>query len=167
MEPIRASYRVKESDFMKSCDAHWNALGQGAAKLTVAGLASVLVGAVVAWYFPWGLIHTLALAIVGLGGLLAAIVPLRLFIWRRAYRDAKKFQDAITIEFTDDTIHVESAAGISDLKWNAYNRYLITPEFFILYMAKHTFSVIPRSAFSEDDQRSLQSLFEARFVPVK
>ncbi len=166
MEPISASYEISETDFMKACDSHWKALGQSAGKLTLAGLASVAIGGVIAWYFPWGLLHGLALAVVALGGLLAAIVPLRSLIWRRAYRDAKKFQEAITIEFSDDIIHVESAAGISDLKWDAYNRYLITPEFFILYMAKHTFSIIPCSAFSSDDRSRLENLFSSRFEPL-
>ncbi len=166
MEPIRASYEVSEDDFMKACDRHWKAHGQSGTKLTLAGLASVTIGGVIAWYFPWGLLHMLALAVVGLGGLLAAIVPLRFFIWRRAYREAKKFREAITIEFSDDIIHVESAAGISDLKWDAYNRCLVTPDFFILYMAKHTFSVIPRTAFSPDAQTKLEALFSERFSAV-
>lgn len=162
MTSIKATYAVTEADFMKACEAHWRALRQGSALTTLIGLGSVVLGATVAWIYPWGLAHKLSLAIVGLGGLFPLIVIVRYFIWRKAYRDARKFQDAISIEFGEDVIHVESAAGVSDLKWEAYHRYLETPDFYILYMAKHAFSVIPKGAFSSEDRDRLVQLFRRK-----
>lgn len=165
MTAIRATYHLSEADFMKACEAHWRAMRQGSLSATLIGLGAVLLGAAVAWRFPRGLTHTLALTIVGVGGLFPAIIIARYFIWRKTYRDARKFQDSLSIEFTDEIIHVASAAGASDLNWSAYHRYLETEEFYMLYMAKHVFSVIPKKAFSPEDRNRLERLFRQKLPP--
>lgn len=166
MDALTATYSVSEADFMKACEAHWRARKMGSALGTLVGLAAVLLGAAVAWLYPSGVIHKLALAIVVVGGVYPLVIILRYFIWRKAYRDARKFQDSIAVTFTDDGIHVESAAGVSDLNWSAYNRFLMTPDFYILYMARNTFSVIPRTAFNAADRDALEQLLKRKLKPA-
>jgi hypothetical protein len=67
-------------------------------------------------------------------------------------RDAKKYNEDISVVITDDSIHVETAEGKSDLNWGFFTSYLGTPEHMLLYMTRRSFSVIPKSAFP-DKQR--------------
>lgn len=163
--PLRATYRLSEAEFMNACELHWKARGQGAAMGTGIGLAAVLLGAFLAWRYPFGLTYKLSLAIVALGGLFPVVILIRGWIWRRAYRGAKKFHDNITIAFDEDTIHVETAAGVSDLNWGAYNRFREFGDFFILYISAHNFSVIPSSAFAESDRDELRALLKRKLAP--
>lgn len=163
--PLRATYRLSEAEFMNACERHWKALGQGSAMGVNIGLAAVLLGGFLAWRFPWGLAHKLCLAIVAVGGLFPVVILVRGWVWRRAYRGAKKFHDNITIAFNEDSIHVETAAGVSDLNWTAYRRFRELGDYFILYMSTHTFSVIPATAFSPADREELRTLLRRKFAP--
>jgi len=110
----------------------------------------------------------LALILAVVGGLLLFLTWLRYFLWRRAFREAKRFNDDIAITMNDDSLHVESAEGKSDLKWGFYTWYLDTPEHVLLYMTKRNFSVIPKSAFQDDAQiQGFMNLVRSKLGKIK
>jgi len=129
---------------MSACNAHWTAHRQGAKGNLIIGFVGLVVGLVFIASMFW-----IAVLILIAGSVLIFITLLRSFLWKRAFRDAKKYNNDISITFNDDLIRVESAAGKSDLKWGFYSWYLDTPEYILLYMTKRNFSVIPKSAFND------------------
>ena len=145
MEPISIRYRLTEAEFMAACNAHWSARHQGTLSNLIAGGAGMVLGLVLfaCSYRWWGEF------LVWLGILLLVITGLRWFLWRRAFRETKKFTDEIAVVFQEETIHVESTEGKSDLNWSFYTWYLEAPGQILLYTTKRHFSVIPKPAFPD------------------
>jgi hypothetical protein len=144
MNPVTIRYRLTEPEFMSACNAHWTAHRQGSKGNFIVGFIGVVVGVTLTAYMFWVAI----LALIAGSGLIL-ITFLRSFLWKRAFRDAKKFNNDISVTLNDDVIHVESAEGTSDLQWSFYSWYLDTPDYVLLYQTKRNFSVIPKSAFQE------------------
>lgn len=144
MEPIAIRYRMTEPSFMKACNAHWSAHRQSTMSNVVASAVAIALG--LALLFP---MFCLGLILATVGGLLLLITGVRSVIWRRAFRGAKKYNDEISVIINDDSVHIESAEGKSDLNWGFFSWYLDTPEHVLLYMTKRSFSAIPKSAFQE------------------
>jgi hypothetical protein len=119
----------------------------------VASTVAIVVGLALLFFVSW-----VAVILVAVGGLLLLITWLRSFLWRRAFREAKKYNDDIAVVINDDNVHVESAEGKSDINWGFFSWYIDTPEHVLLYMTKRNFSVIPKSAFK--DEQSVQSFVE-------
>ena len=147
MEPITIRYRMTEPAFMKACNAHWSAHRQGTMSNVVASGVAIVLGLALLCSMFW-----IAIFLAAVGGLLLMITWLRSIIWRKAFRGAKKYNDDISVVITDDSVHVESAEGKSDLNWAFFSWYLDTPEHVLLYMTKRSFSVIPKSAFHDAAQ---------------
>jgi hypothetical protein len=147
MEPISIQYRMTEPEFMTACNAHWSAQRQSTASNLITSAVAIVIGVALLFLMFW-----LGLVLAVVGSILLLITGLRSFFWRRAFRDAKKYNDDISVVIGDDSVHVESAEGKSDLKWDFFTWYLDTPEHVLLYMTKRSFSVIPKSAF-QDKQR--------------
>ena len=142
MEPILIRYRMTESEFMEACRAHWSVQRLGLLSNTVVGVSGVLVGSVLFFF-----VTKLALFLVAVGALLLLVTWLRSVLWTRAFRGAKKYHEDISVAIRDDSIHVESAEGRSELNWSFFTWYLDTPDHILLYTTKQNFSVIPKKSF--------------------
>jgi hypothetical protein len=95
------------------------------------------------------------------------MTALRSYTWRRAFRGAKKYTDNILLEVSTDGLHVECADGTSDLKWSFFSWYLDTPDYVMLYITKHRFSVIPKKAFADDGRLAqFMELVENNLEPL-
>ena len=145
MDPISIRYRMTEPEFMRACGAHWSAHRQGTMSNVITGLVGVAFGLAMLFFIFW-----LALILVVVGGALILITGIRSLLWRKAFRDAKKYNADISVVVNDDSVHIESAEGKSDLNWKFFTWYLDTPEHVLLYMTKRSFSVIPKSAFQNE-----------------
>ena len=164
MEPITIQYRLTEPEFMRACGSHWSAHRQGTMSNIFTGLLCLVVGlSLLFTTFRW----IAAVFLVG-GALLFIIVAFRSFMWRRAFRDAKKYNADISVVIRDDSVHVESAEGKSDLNWDFFTWYLDTPEHVLLYMTKRSFSVIPKSAFQDEQSvHSFMDLVKSRLARIR
>ncbi len=162
MTPIKVTYRLTLQEFMGACHAHWNARKQGARANSILGVIGILVGAVL---LPF---HWIASLLILVGIVLIALVIGRSLIWRHAFLDNKKFTAPISLIFEDETIHVETIEGTSDLKWSVYCGYSETPECILLYTTPRTFSVIPKSAFADVNQvRDFINLVGSKLPTIK
>ena len=150
MEPISIRYRMTEPEFMKACNAHWSAHHSSTLSNVIAGVVAIVAGLALLFFLFW-----LALVVVAVGSLLLIITWLRSFLWRKAFRDAKKYNNDISVVIKDDVIHIESIEGKSDLKWGFFTWYLDTPGYILLYMTKRNFSIIPKAAFQDETQIKL------------
>ncbi|QDV22897.1 YcxB family protein [Aureliella helgolandensis] len=161
-EEIRVSYRLSLSEFMRACEAHWRAQRQGTVSNAIAGALALATG-IGLWFFNW---FWLALTLAILGCALLGLIGIRQVLWRKAFRDARKYHGEISVSFSNDGVHVETLEGKSDLNWGFFSWYLDTPEHVLLYMTKRTFSVIPRSAFSETRTEDAFRLLVTSKLPV-
>jgi len=153
MDPITIRYRLNEPEFMRACGAHWASLRLGTLHNVITGLLIVLLGVGMLSFLFW-----LALILAVVGGVLILMTGVRSLLWRKAFRDAKKYNKDISVIIKEDSVHVESAEGKSDLNWGFFSWYLDTPDYVLLYMTRRSFSVIPKSAFR--DARDLQAFVD-------
>lgn len=130
---------------MRACGNHWSAQRQATRSNIIIGLLGLVVGVLLFTALRW-----LALVFLVSGFVLLTLVVLRAVLWRRAFREAGKYKKEIFVVFKDDSVHVESAEGRSDLNWSFFSGYLETPEDVLLYITKRNFSVIPKGAFSDE-----------------
>jgi hypothetical protein len=161
MSRIEISYTLTQSEFMAAAEAHWKAQGVGTASSVFVGLGVALLGGLIVVPFPWfGWVFLI------LGAILLTLSGARWWIWCRAFKEARKYTEAIHVVFAEEGIHVDSAEGTSDLNWTFYSSYLDVPDHVLLYMTKRAFSVIPKSAFGgEEDLREFLRLVELRLEP--
>ncbi|MEI8020926.1 MAG: YcxB family protein [Schlesneria sp.] len=161
MTPIKVTYRLTLQEFMAACHSHWNTHKQGARANLIFGVIGIIAGAaLLPFHWIGGLLIFICLALI-------AMVIGRSIMWRHAFLDNKKFTAPISLIFGDETIHVETIDGTSDLNWSFYSGYLETHELIMLYMTRRTFSVIPKSAFADANQvRDFMSLVGSK-IPSK
>jgi hypothetical protein len=148
MEPITIRYRLTETEFMRACGAHWATLGLGTRSNVITGLLIAVLGLAMLSFLFW-----LALILAAVGAALVIITGVRSYLWHKSFRDAKKYNTDILVVIKEDSVHVESAEGKSDLNWGFFSWYLDTPDYVLLYMTKRSFSVIPKSAFQDAQGR--------------
>ena len=163
MNPIEIRYSLTLPEFMRACSAHWRAQRQGSVFQMGAGLVGIAAGIAALDFVQW-----LAIALIIVGALMLLIVWMRWLLWRRAFRESRKYTEDIFVVASHDGLHVESAEGTSDLKWGFYSKYLDTREFVLLYMTRHSFSVIPKSAFaSEQEAKRFVELVESHLEKTR
>jgi ABC-type bacteriocin/lantibiotic exporter with double-glycine peptidase domain len=131
---------------MSACQAHWSARGQGIWSNTIIGISALAFGLFCYTVQAW---LALILLILSVGFL--TITWIRIPIWRKNYRESKKYTDNISITFEEDTLHTETVEGKSDLNWTFFSWHLETPDHVLLYTTKQHFSVIPKKAFLDKD----------------
>ena len=154
---------MTESEFMMACNAHWTAHRQSTLSNVIAGAVAVTVGLALLFLTLW-----LAIFLATAGSILLLITLLRSLFWRRAFRDAKKYNNDISVIIKDDSVHVESAEGKSDLNWDFFTWYLETPDHVLLYMTKRSFSVIPKAAFQNDGNvQTFVNLVESKLKKIR
>ncbi len=163
MEPFSIRFRLTEAEFIKACNAHWSAHHQGTLSNAICGTAAFVLGVALLFFIFWP-----ALILMAAGGILLSMIGLRTFLWRRAFRDAKKYTQDISVVINDDFIHVETAEGKSDLNWNFFTWYLDTTEHVLLYVTKRNFSVIPKSAFQDNERvQTFVDLVKAKLKKIR
>lgn len=163
MEPVSVRYRLTEPEFISACNAHWSAHRQGTVPNVIVGLLGGAIGFALLLIAFW-----IAVFLIAAGALLLTIIGVRSLLWRRSFREAKKYTDDIAVVFQDDLVRVESAEGRSDLNWDFFNWYLDTPDCILLYTTKRHFSIIPKKSFQ--DSRSVQLVLELagkRLIPIR
>lgn len=163
MDPIDIRYSLSLDGYLAACRAHWHAHRQGNLLHGSAGVIGLGIGIYVLTFNQvWGVLF------LTLSGLLLLLTWLRGVLCRQGYQQSRKYTQPIRVVFSEETIHVESAEGVSDLKWSAYSRFHVAPRFILLYLTKRSFSVIPREAFADaaEEQRFL-SLLEAKLSPLR
>ena len=113
----------------------------------VSGLAGsyVLWAEGISWVSIGGLVVCLALLLIVFGALV--VVP------SQVYRGSEKLKQEYEITFSVDGLHFQTAGIDSRLEWELYKNWIEGPEFFILYHGEREFSVIPKRAFENDDER--------------
>ena len=154
--PITAIYTLDIDEFMDACEAHWRARKQGTTRTNlIAGAAGVGLGLVGLPLSGW--LGALALSV---GGVLLLLTLLRLVLWRRAFHTAPHLGKETRIAFSDDAIAVETADGQSRLEWRFYRACLETEAYFLLYLGRARFSVIPKRAFAPEDVERLARLLD-------
>ena len=148
---------------MSACNANWSARRQGTVANLMWGIGALCFGLVLIQSISW-----IAIVLAGVGAILILMTWFRSFQWRRFFREAKKYNDDISVTVDDNLVHVETAEGKSDLNWNFFSWYLDTPEYILLYTTKRNFSVIPRSAFKRSqDFQSLLHLVESKLKRIR
>jgi hypothetical protein len=158
MNAIEIHYTLTLAQFMQACSAHWKATRQGTLTQIVAGSIGVGVGLLAMDFAEW-----LAIALVVVGVAIWGVSLLRWVMYRRTFHEAKKYTQNIHAIFSHDGIHIDSAEGTSDLNWGFYSKYRDTRDFVLLYMTRHQFSIIPKSAFaSVDEAKRFVDLVDAR-----
>ena len=163
MNPIEIHYSLTIKEFMQACAAHWKATRQSTLTQIVAGSIGVAVGLIAMDFVPW-----LAMALVIVGVAIWGVSLLRWVLYRRAFREAKKYTENIHAIFSHDGIHIDSAEGTSDLNWGFYSKYRDTGDFVLLYMTRHQFSVIPKSAFADEhEKRRFVDLVDSRLEQAR
>lgn len=162
MTPIAFTYRLTLPAFMAACHEHWKVHKQGARANSILGVIGIIAGAAL---FPF---HWIGALLILVCIVLIAMVIGRSILWRYAFLDNKKFTAPISLIFSDESIHVETIDGVSDLNWSVYSGYLETPEYVLLYMTHRTFSVIPKSAFSNfETTQDFVNLVSSKIPSIK
>ena len=152
--PITASYTLDIGEFMSACEAHWRARKQGTTRTNlIAGAVGVVLGVLAMPHFGW-----LGVMALSVGGVLLLLTVLRLFLWRRAFRSTRHLGAETSVAFGDDAIGVKTADGQSRLEWSFYRAFLETDDYFLLYLGRARFSVIPKRAFAPEDVARLARL---------
>ena len=158
MSQIEISYSLTQSEFMAAAEAHWKAQRVGTVSSVFVGLGAGLLGGLIVMPFPW-----FGWVFLVLGAILLTLSGARWRIWSKAFKEARKYTEAIHVIFTEEGIHVDGAEGPSDLNWTFYSSYLDVPDHVLLYMTKRAFSVIPKSAFrGEEGVREFLDLVESK-----
>lgn len=68
------------------------------------------------------------------------------------YSRAKTFKDSFNLTFRDTYMHIENPNGSKDWNYKSFKYFLETPNFFHLYIDEQSFFLIPKEAFSDNDQ---------------
>lgn len=142
---------------MQASRAHWKKQGSGSEYDIVIGAGIMVVG------IMWNM-----MILTFLGALLVLFIVARSLIWRKLFRDMRKYHDDISVTFSDEKVRTESCVGTSDLRWDAFKAYFDTKDFILLYINKHAFSIIPKKAFSNPDQLEFfMNMVRRHLDPIK
>lgn len=163
MKPITLRYKISEDEFMRASRAHWKGTGSSTWTTLIAGFVGLVLGLIVYVINP-----LFGILLGGASMLLMTMVAARDVLWRRGFHKALKYTDAIEVTFDDESIHLRSAEGTSELEWDVFTGYLHTKEHVLLYVTKQYFSIIPRAAFADGASlKSFEELVNSRLRPIK
>ncbi len=149
---------------MAAYEAYWRSRKLGSkgelmwgAVALVGGVALLLSAYPIGW------------ALVAAGVLLAALVPLRYLLHKRAYRENPAFAGLTTVSFGEELIEVVNPIGESQLRWLFYKNAMESDAFFLLMISKRSFSIIPKRIFTSEAELDLfRALLESKLgAPTK
>jgi len=149
-QPIELRYRLSFEQFMAACNKHWEATRVGSRVNLAIGSIGLLLGAFLLLgqqQIFWG-----GVVCIGVSCVLILLIPMRYFNYRRFYYQTSKYANEIELTLTTDQMRFKTAGVESKLDWSFYSRYLETPDAVLLYYHKRMFSILPKSAFSSDQE---------------
>lgn len=74
------------------------------------------------------------------------------------YRKAATFKDHFTMNFNQNGFSLGNERGSRSWEWKAVSTYLETPNFFHLYFTSTSFFLVPKIAFTDDEQLEMRDL---------
>lgn len=78
------------------------------------------------------------------------------------YRKAATFRDHFTMKFEDQGFTLGNERGSRSWDWKALSKFLETPHFFHLYFDSKSFFLVPKAAFSGDQQMEMRRLLREK-----
>lgn len=114
---------------------------------------AVLCGAAAVWLFVTeGLSVWSLVAAGGFLALLGVVCSALVVVPRIIYADSAKLGNEYELTFRHEGIHFKTRDIDSHIDWELYDNWIEDDEFFILYYGKRNFSVVPKRAFSENQE---------------
>ena len=147
MEKISLQYKISLDDFKNAYEHHWKGINLGTKANIITSLAGILAASAIFFYNV-----IIGVVILSISCILLAITLLRNFIYKKSYLNSPKFTKEIKVIFSDETIQTETAVGKSELTWDICNSFTETEDYFLLYMSKNLFSIIPKSEFKDNEE---------------
>ncbi len=148
---------------MAAYEAFWRSRKLGSMGEFVWGTVAVVFGVILLLSA-----HLIGWALVAAGVILAALVPLRYLLHRRAYRENPAFAGLTAVSFDEDLIKVANPIGESQLKWSFYKNAMESEAFFLPMISKRSFSIIPKRSFaSEAEIDSFRVFLESKLGATK
>ena len=84
---------------------------------------------------------------------------------RTLYRDNPRRGQEITADISEDGVHVVTATADSKLKWDSIVRFLESDKIFMFFYSEWSFSIVPKSAFAQNEIDLFRDLLR-RKIPV-
>ena len=78
--------------------------------------------------------------------------PLQRFLSSRTWKDLIELNHLITIEANEEILKITTFNSENTFQWQIYIKAIETKNLFMLYQAKTLFHLIPKRAFSRDEQ---------------
>lgn len=160
---VDLEYQISEGDFMDAYEVFWRSRKHGSKSELIWGAVAVVFGVIllyVGYLIGW--------ALVASGVMLAALIPLRHFLHKRAYRENPVFAGSTSVSFGEEHIQVANPLGESRLKWSFYRSAMESDAFFMPMISKRSFSIIPKRSFaSEEEMASFRDLLESKLGEIK
>ncbi len=83
-------------------------------------------------------------------------------IFRKLYRNDKRFGQEVTADITEDGVHVVTALADTYMKWDAIVRFSESERIFMFFYAEWTFSVVPKRAFPPSEIADFRDLLRRK-----
>ncbi|MEY1554819.1 YcxB family protein [Yoonia sp. R2331] len=165
MTTYSLTYEITERRFMQACRALWAHRALGSTGNLIAGGLLSAFAAFVLWQGVPGIVPWALLA----GGVaVLALNAARDRMWRGYFRNAPKFQAAITAHLSPSGVGVTSAEGENDVPWSHFRHYVITPDTLFLIIDQRQFSIIPLSACADASERAaVEKLVTSKLKPLR
>jgi uncharacterized membrane protein len=90
---------------------------------------------------------------------------LRLY-FRRLYQKDHRFKHDVTAEISDQGIHLVTQFSDSQIKWNGFVRFLESKNIFMVFMARWSFLILPKRAFSAGEADEFRAILQRNVVPA-
>lgn len=76
------------------------------------------------------------------------------------YKKSKTFQDQFQVSIEEQHFYIEAAGSTKSWAWREFDRYYETPGFFHLYFDAKSFFLVPKDAFSiEEEVEKARTIF--------
>jgi YcxB-like protein len=158
---IRITYRISEDDYMDAYDlyvAHepWY---RRVSRQVMPWLGALIIALqVAALVLGEKDIPPLTITFIAVGlYLLYCGFALRLH-FKKLYQNDRRLQFGRTAEISEDGIHVVTPDSDSRMKWSSFVRILESDRVFVLFLARWSFGVVPKSAFATGEVDSFREL---------
>lgn len=165
---MKIQYRVTQDDFVELTWASFKANK----KLRYTRYALVAVGLAITllpfWSPPFGERFPDWFIPVGLVVAWCGIGPVLFLSWfaRKNYKKQAALHQDSEVEITDESLAGRSSIGTSEVKWNAFDRFIETKNLFVLFRGV-LFYIFPKRAFAAGDAEEFRALLNQKFPPVK
>ena len=149
--PIKIEFDPRVEEHVSASRLYYSKLSKWAKIDKVVALLLVLFGTalVILVGIQWWTLIWFVLAALEFFNLLS-IDPL---VVRWQFKGTPKFKERNTLTFDDEGIHFQTPTIDARLRWETYNRMLENTEVFLLIYGKRMYSVIPKRAFKDEQEK--------------